>query len=572
MSVCIRLIGRPEISVDGATANVRGHKPWALLARLLLAERPLARRQLAQELFPDAEDPLGSLRWSLAALRRALGSSGSLTGDPIELDLPPGTTVDLWTLAGGEIDGVALDAPLLESVDPQSGPELDCWLLTERERVAGLVDAQLRRQIIGATSTGNHDQAIALAQVAVGRRPLDEGAHVLLVSALSAASRHAAAEQHAAAAEALLRREVGVEASPALRSAARRAIADPPPGVSTAVVAQSLLDSGVAALSAGAVDAGLECLRRAVSEAERAGDRSLQARGLFELGSALVHSVRGYDDEGALLLGRVIDLADDLGDAGLSSSALRELGYIDALAGRRPTAAVYLDRALELAGDDAESLAGVHAIIGFNLVDWGRKPDGLAHYEQSIELAEAADKPRRLAWALGIGAWGRLINGDLPGARSWLHRCLELVDDERWLAFRPWPLAILGEVDLRSGRDPAAVRIDQEHVFALSVQLADPCWEGVSARSIALACAAASDHGAALNWIRDGHRRCRRHLDTFVGMEGWILATDAQLSLAAGHAERGESVARELLAVAARAHMDDLVSEAITLIDLARTS
>jgi hypothetical protein len=47
------------------------------------------RRGLAELFFSEADDPLGSLRWNLAELRRALGQPDALRGDP------PGTEVDL---------------------------------------------------------------------------------------------------------------------------------------------------------------------------------------------------------------------------------------------------------------------------------------------------------------------------------------------------------------------------------------------------------------------------------------------------------------------------------------------
>ncbi len=47
------------------------------------------------------------------------------------------------------------------------------------------------------------------------------------------------------------------------------------PGVPPRAVAKALLDAGLAPVDAGAVDAGMECLRRSVAEAERAGDSRL---------------------------------------------------------------------------------------------------------------------------------------------------------------------------------------------------------------------------------------------------------------------------------------------------------
>ena len=87
----IRLLGPPEIERDGVVVTPpRGHKAWAVLAFLLLAERPVARTRLGELMFGDADDPLGALRWTLAQLRRALGVAGSLHGDPLELGLPAG--------------------------------------------------------------------------------------------------------------------------------------------------------------------------------------------------------------------------------------------------------------------------------------------------------------------------------------------------------------------------------------------------------------------------------------------------------------------------------------------------
>ena len=87
MVMTIKLMGAPTIvDARGQQQIVRGHQAWALLARLLLSARPLSRRALAAELFPDTVDPLGSLRWTLASLRKSLNCSVALRGDPIETE------------------------------------------------------------------------------------------------------------------------------------------------------------------------------------------------------------------------------------------------------------------------------------------------------------------------------------------------------------------------------------------------------------------------------------------------------------------------------------------------------
>ena len=75
--VGVHLLGRPRIEVDGAVGyRFRSRKSWALLAFLLLAERPPTRSRLASLLFAEADDPLRALRWCLAEVRRGLGPGG----------------------------------------------------------------------------------------------------------------------------------------------------------------------------------------------------------------------------------------------------------------------------------------------------------------------------------------------------------------------------------------------------------------------------------------------------------------------------------------------------------------
>src|SRR5688572_8838483 len=102
MSLAIHLLGTPTIEQDGVRRPPpRGHKPWALLALMLLSNAPLSRERLAGLLFRDADDPLGSLRWNLAELRRLLGAQAKVEGDPVRLELPADTQIDVRTLVSG---------------------------------------------------------------------------------------------------------------------------------------------------------------------------------------------------------------------------------------------------------------------------------------------------------------------------------------------------------------------------------------------------------------------------------------------------------------------------------------
>lgn len=567
MGPVIQMIGSPRIvDADGREQVIRGLQPWAVLARVLLSDRPVARRELSSELFPDAADPMGALRWCLAGLRRAVGSSTSFTGDPIEARLPDGAVVDVWSLfADGDLD-VDRVGGLLDGVDPKCSPELETWLLVQRERVAGLVDGWLRTEVIAALATGRTSRALELAELAARRAPLDEGAQVLLIKALTAAGRHDAARALVAETHARLRDELGVEPSPALLGASRRHVADPPQGVSSAAVAASLLESGRAAVDAGAVDAGLDCLRRACHEAERSGDRHLEGSCLLELGSALVHAVRSHDDEGALLLRRAADIALVVGDRSVAAAALCELGYVDALAGRRPSAAVHLDRALEAAADDPALAAGARSVRAFNLVDWGRIGEGVDDHACALDLARRSGDRRREAWTLGLGGWALLQSGEATGALTWLRQCVELVDELRWVSFAPWPRLVMAEIDLDRPDRRDEVRSDLDAVFALSCQLSDPCWEGATARVIARACAEMGQGAEALEWITEARERSRRENDTWVATLASILATEAELARRAGDDSRAEAAARDLVSLAARAHMDAHLEAGLSLL------
>ena len=567
MAPVIRLLGRPEIiGEESDQTTVRGHQAWALLARILLSDKPLDRRSLAAELFPDAVDPLGSLRWCLAALRRAIGSSETLTGDPVRIDLPEGTEVDVLDLRDGKAGLPDQTGDLLEGIEPRCSSEFSTWLLIARERIAATLNARLRQETLQAISSGDFDRAIRLSEQAVRRDAYNEGAHILLVKSLTHAGSIDAALRHIEDTTRMFEAELGVAPSPALRGAARESVSSPPADIAAEAVVKSLLESGKAALAAGATEAGIDCLRRAVTEAEASKDRWLQSKAMQELGVALVHSVRGYDDEGAILIRQSIESATECSAPDLITAGYRELGYVDALAGRRPEAAGHLDQAGAVA-QDADAKAGILSVTGFNLVDWGKVGSGLDQFEASLEQAREAQNRRREIWSLGIGAWGQLAAGDLDTAQIWLDQCIDHVAELNWLGFRPWPLALRAEVQLRLGARPDKIRDSLFETFALSCQIGDPCWEATAARAIALTYAAEADLSLAIEWLEQARKRCTRETDHYAGMLVNIYADPAEFGLQAGRAEQANALARELLSLAARTHMDSFIPKAVRIIE-----
>jgi Bacterial transcriptional activator domain len=114
----------------------------------------------------------------------------------------------------------------------------------ERHRLAAMAEARLRQAALALLASGQPGAAVAYASRAVACNPLEEGNHQLLVRSLAASGDRAA-------------------------------------------------------IAAGAVQAGIDCLRRACADAAALPDRALQAGALAALGGALVHAVRGRDEEGA---------------------------------------------------------------------------------------------------------------------------------------------------------------------------------------------------------------------------------------------------------------------------------
>ena len=82
---------------------------------------------------------------------------------------------------------------------------------------------------------------------------------------------------------------------------------------------------------------------------------------------------------------------------------------------------------------------------------------------------------------------------------------------------------------------------------ATSCQLADPCWEGAVARSIALTYVAEAALTPALDWLSEGRRRCLRETNRYAAIQVEILADQTNTSLAQGDTDHADAFAREWL-------------------------
>jgi DNA-binding SARP family transcriptional activator len=563
MTVRVRLLGPPRIETAAGqpTRAPRGQKSWALLARLALADRPMARTELAAELFAEADDPLGALRWCLADVRRCCGDAGVLRGDPVTL-AAGSLWIDARVLHEGSLTAAEIGGELIAGVDPRNCPAFEMWLILARGRCAARSAEELRQAVLRLLAAGEYEEAAQIAGRAAARDPLDEAAQEIFLRALVAAGHPARAAVHLAACEATFTRE-GLVPSAALRAAALAPGPPPRAGLRASVVARSLLRSGTAALDAGSADAGVETLRRAAEEAERASDALLLADVLRTLGSALVHAVRGFDGEGAVVLHRALVVARTAGSEPLAADILRELAFVDLQAGRHASATRALREASAHAaavGDPALT-AAVLAISGMNEADQGHHDRATELLRSSVQTAATAGSIRQEAWSTGVLARSLLLGGDVDGARAAAERSMEICDRERWNAFRPWPQALRAHCLAAAGAAGDA-RDDAEDAYALACQLGDPCWEGMAGRALALLAMHAGDGGAARDWIIDARRRCDRVPDRYVWVSGFVAL--GQLEIAARHQpELVRPLAARLHADAIRTDLPEFVAWAL---------
>ena len=566
MGLSIQLLGTPTVEHDGMRRpQPRGHKPWALLALMLLSAAPISRERLAALLFADADDPLGSLRWNLAQLRRLLGSGVSLQGDPVRLDLPVDTQVDVRTLVSGTwveaLNLPGLGRELLEGIQPAADAAFDAWLLAERRRFAGVASAMLREAAIARLATDDARSAVELATRLVALDEYDEEAHALLIRAHVAAGNEPGARRYLTAILDRLRRELGVEPSATLVRAV-----EPTTGMlsagraaGTRATAGSLIAAGEAAIAAGANEAGYDTLRRAVADARESGDHGLVARALVKLGEAYIHGGRGRDGEGATALHAALGVAEEIGAHDLASEACRELGYIEMLRGRYDRADAWLTRALDVA-PDAGLRAAAFGVAGAVASDRGRTGEAIELLTRSVAGAAPLDKPRLTGWAYTFLGRTHLLRDELAEARLALGLALEASRAAGWMSFIAFPQSLLGGVDLAEGRIADASE-GFEAAFALGCQIGDPCWEGMGARGIGLVKIANGDVADGIRWLEDARVRCVRVSDAYLWIHGHCL--DALCEQAIAHGVKGaDRWVSDLEAAAARAGMNELLVRA----------
>jgi DNA-binding SARP family transcriptional activator len=518
----VRLLGSPDAHRGADRVDVRGHKPWLLLALLLLSDNQPSRERLQRLLFVDAADPAAALRWNLSQLRR-LGVQ--VDGDPVRTQVPADVTVDLLVLRGradqaAELAG--LDEDLLAGVRAEPGTELAVWLDEERRHLKRLAVDVRQEAALALLGRGETERALQQARYVAEAAPLDENAAALLVRCLRAADRVTDARAAAKDAATRLRQELGVEPTDALWSAVSAPMGgDRRVTGRGAVLAQ--IEAGESAVNAGAIDSGLRSLQGAVVASRALRDTALLARALVALGSALIHGVRGVDQEGLAILHEAIPLTEQVGDAPLAVIARREIGYVDFLRGSYGRATHWFGEARAAADDGAEGLGWVDLYDGASANDVGDDSRAERLLSHAFERARADHDMRLQAYSLTMLGRRHLLNDRLDEAGRHLEEALSIVRSADWTAFRPFPESLLAESvrragDLDRGKDLA------EHAYVLGEQVGDPCWESLALRTLGLLSVDSGDldHGVAM--LEQAPVQCRRLPDTWRWIEMWGYA------------------------------------------------
>jgi tetratricopeptide (TPR) repeat protein len=317
--------------------------------------------------------------------------------------------------------------------------------------------------------------------------------------------------------------------------------------------------AGEAAIAAGAIEAGLDTLRRAVSDAQQSGDRDLVARTLVALGEAYVHGGRGMDGEGATALHAALGVAEEIGSPEQVSEACRELGYVEMLRARYDRADAWLDRAVGTAPDVGLRAAAL-GVSGAVANDRGRTGEAIRLLTESAAGAATLQKPRLTAWAYTFLGRTHLLRDELTEARAALERAVESVRAAGWMTFLAFPQSLLGSVGLAEGNlDEASDAFDA--AFALGCQIGDPCWEGLGARGIGLVKIANGDVAEGIRWLDDARIRCVRIPDAYLWIHAYCLDSLCEQAIS-HHAKGADRWVSDLEAIAARTGMNELLVRA----------
>jgi DNA-binding SARP family transcriptional activator len=222
----IRLLGSPEITIEGQPVSFRTRKVLALLVYLAVEGGMHSREALMALLWPEnpTQNASSTLRVTLTRLRQALLPAGGVLitaggkvgfdfGFPIDLDLarlsvavlPETSPDDLVSIL--EIDR----GEFLAGFNLPDAPGFDTWAAIQREAIQRQVETIYDR--LTQHQLANHEIVAAMESAArwVRRAPLSEGAYRRLMAAQALSGDRSAALRTYAQCQAMLQEEFGIQ-------------------------------------------------------------------------------------------------------------------------------------------------------------------------------------------------------------------------------------------------------------------------------------------------------------------------------------------------------------------------
>jgi DNA-binding SARP family transcriptional activator len=560
----IRLLGIPSITIGGDAVRPRGNKVWGLLAYLLMCKVPATRSHLSDLLFAQADDPIRALRWNLTELRHVLGSDSISTGDLVAVTLPPGANVDIslltsstWSPASNVED---LGRDLLEGISFSECPAFEAWLTNQRRHLSACAADVMREATAAGLAAGETDAAIDTAVRLVAMDPLDEGSQALLIQSYAIAGDAAAATRQLEACRKLLQSELGVEPSDQVIAAVH---ASPATVVRTPATGRhsvrAQLDAGRAAVGAGALVAGLECLRRAAAESHSIGDLELALESMLALGSTLAHAGVDRHPEAASALHAAINVAARLDRPSAAGEAQMELAWMDFLRARYDRARTWIEAALTNAPTDSGVRCMALWLRGKCAMETGAYAASLEDLRAAAELVGELGNPMRQCYCLASLGRTLLMMEAFDEARPILEQSLAIGRSEGFAWFSPVPQTFLAELETAEGNLPAAHEL-LDDALATAQAVADNSLECQVLRAKGMLEASAGCNDAAIEMLKETRVRLMTNPDW-----EWVLAYTLD-GLAAVAVSMDHPMATrwidELEMIAGRANMHELLAHA----------
>jgi DNA-binding SARP family transcriptional activator/tetratricopeptide (TPR) repeat protein len=226
VSLTIRLLGSPEITVGGQPLSFRTRKALALLVYLVVEEGMQSRETLINLLWPEipVQKAAISLRVTLTRLRQALQPAGEVllseTG-VIGFDFSCSVDLDLAWLAAAVLPQASPDdlgailnldrGEFLAGFSLADAPDFDTWAAIQREAIQRQVESVYDRLTQHQLAKRESDSVVETATRWVARAPLSEAAYRRLMAAQALAGDRPAALKTYAQCQAMLQKEFGIK-------------------------------------------------------------------------------------------------------------------------------------------------------------------------------------------------------------------------------------------------------------------------------------------------------------------------------------------------------------------------